>query len=74
MDSSYKTAHLLNKRQLKLKIYKYEVMHMDKTILTLHMERWALSSHHQPGMKSWGYDSYFHANMNSVLGISQKAI
>lgn len=74
MDSSYKAEHLLNKRQLKLKIDKYEVMHMRKTILTLHIKRWALSSHHHPGVKSWGYDSYFHANMNSVLGISHKAI
>lgn len=74
MDSSYKAEHLLNKRQLKLKIDKYGVMHMGKTILTLHMKRWVLSSNHHPGVKSWGYDSYFHANMNSVLGISQKAI
>lgn len=71
MDSSYKAEHLLNKRQLKLKIDKYEVMHMGKT---MPMKRKALSSHHHPGVKSWGYDSYFYANMNSVLGISQKAI
>lgn len=61
-------------RLLKLQIDKYEVMHMGKTNLSLNMKRWALSSHHHPGVKSWGYDSYFHANMNSALGISLKAI
>lgn len=63
MDRSYKAEHLLSKRQLKLKIDKYEVTHMGTTILTLHMKRSAMGSHHHPGVKSWGYDSYFHANL-----------
>lgn len=74
MGSSCRAEHLLNNRQLKLKIGNDEVMHMGKTLRTLHMKRQAVSFHHHPGVKSWGYDSYFCANMNSVLGISQKAI
>lgn len=74
MDSSCRVEHLLNNRQLKLKIGKYGVMHMGKTILTLCMKRQAVSFHHHPGVKSWGYDSCFCTNMNLVLGISQKAI